>query len=106
MYKHALAWRASFVERSPRAPRPQLQAARAIALKYGLKPLNAEKKNRSAQRKARKSEATKKRELYLRMPSSSAPTSPSTCSEGKLQAELRKYMTQVTFTPSSELPQL
>jgi hypothetical protein len=100
MYKHAIAWRASFVDRAPAGPSVRFQNAREIARKFGLKPIEINKKR---VRSAKASRAEKAKQFYAQMPSStgsrvrsSIPAQrPISRLDGKLQAELQKYLNQL-----------
>jgi len=101
MYKHAIAWRASFVDRAPAGPSVRFQNAREIARKFGLKPIEVNKKR---VRSAKASRAEKTKQFYAQMPSSAGSVArastrvqrPMSYPDGKLQAELQKYLTQLS----------
>lgn len=101
MYKHAIAWRASFVETSPKTLRPQLlharavaASARAIAVSLGLTPpKDSKKKSRkgsAAKSQSQPSKAVSPAKL-IRANAKAAPL----VVDGKLQAELQKYLAAV-----------
>lgn len=105
MYKHAIAWRASFIDRAPASPSASLKNAREIARKFGLKPIEFKKKR---VRSAKVSRAEKKKQFYAQMPSSvdaaarpSQRQGPISYQDGKLQAELQKYLIQLSSATGS-----
>jgi hypothetical protein len=101
MYKHAIAWRASFVDRAPAGPSVRFQNAREIARKFGLKPIEVNKTRVSS---AKASRAEKRKQFYAQMPSSvgsavrasTRAQRPMSNPDGKLQAELQIYLTQLS----------
>lgn len=105
MYKHAIAWRASFVDRAPAGPSVRLQNAREIARKFGLKPIEVNKKR---VRSAKASRAEKAKQFYAQMQSSAESgvrsskraQRPMSRPDGKLQAELQKYLRQLASAAS------
>lgn len=95
MYKHAISWRASFVERPVRAPyvRPQLHRARAIAAQFRLASGDARAKFKAKNTRTDVSNVCEPRSLTKA--SARCRQSPGSCVDGKLQAELNKYLAMV-----------
>lgn len=114
MYKHAISWRASFVERSRGeryASRSVLQA-RAIAEKFGLGTVSGSNKTSRASRHSSPNAALRSSKLSAQgqrtnvnaIPtvkkrverSRSTRASVPVCVDGKLQSELRKYLSSLS----------
>lgn len=92
MYKHAISWPASFVDRPVRNIRPQLQVARAIAKRFGLNLVNDRQHGKKFRPETSHLCSTNNKSAVRRK---SVGSQVKDVADGKLQAELARYLSAV-----------